>query len=559
MSAVFPLRPSVNGRYFVDQRGVAFRIHGEPSWDAHINLTRTDWLLYLADRQNKGITALHFYSMNALPYMTGANAPWMNELGGSGAGAAALPFLKNISGGTWDGDPTFTNFDADFSQPNDAYWAKVAQFVDDLAAKGMVAVMHYCYAGSSHVSIGDRDGWYKTMTNTGNTQTVCFNFGAYLANGHGTFTGFASRPNIIWMMQGDSKPANGAEGAIRMVKILSGLQANGCNQPVSQHIAGNTLPNDQADYSASYTAYCSYCSPVTYAEGRAVFGQSPVRPTFLIETDYWGETSGQTRAQLRYAIWGGALSCIGGAVNGFGPFWGFWTSVDGSGDGVPTAATLSTSWRASHSYQLNRYINHSGNWYRCTSPGTSAASGGPTGTGAAVIDGGVVWMFITTVSGNMQGMGNLLNEPGPLDHQVLGRFMLTIPWQHLVPSGLANMRTLVTAGGGTAATWTDGNPSSGGTDWIVSAQSDDGNCLVCYIPDAHSGSFAVDLSGINGSNPSAFWVDPVTGLRTSLGTRPRTSQSFTVPGVNAGGDSDWVLLFQISAGLLRAPGPSRGL
>lgn len=43
-------------------------------------------------------------------------------------------------------------------------------------------------------------------------------------------------------------------------------------------------------------------------------------------------------------------------------------------------------------------LNDTGKLYYATDPGTSAASGGPTGTGTAIVDGGVVWRYIATVS-----------------------------------------------------------------------------------------------------------------------------------------------------------------
>ena len=69
---------------------------------------------------------------------------------------------------------------------------------------------------------GSTDGWYKTVTNSANTQSVCLAFGQYLAMGHGSFTGFANRPNIIWINGGDTFPANGTEGALRALQILKG-------------------------------------------------------------------------------------------------------------------------------------------------------------------------------------------------------------------------------------------------------------------------------------------------------------------------------------------------
>ena len=156
-STVFPLQPSANGRYLVDQNGVPFRVQGEASWDAHINLNLTDLRAYLDDRQAKGFNALFTYVANPVAYYAGDSAPWVLQLGGSAAGVAALPFTRNASGGNWNGDPNFSSHDADFSSPNDAYFAWIAQFVDEAAAHGMVVMLTPMYLG---YGLGNADGWY---------------------------------------------------------------------------------------------------------------------------------------------------------------------------------------------------------------------------------------------------------------------------------------------------------------------------------------------------------------------------------------------------------------
>lgn len=52
-----------------------------------------------------------------------------------------------------------------------------------------------------------------------------------------------------------------------------------------------------------------------------------------------------------------------------------------------------TAWQASTAYGLRQYAINGANVYECTTAGTSAASGGPTGTGTEITDGTVVWCF----------------------------------------------------------------------------------------------------------------------------------------------------------------------
>lgn len=55
---------------------------------------------------------------------------------------------------------------------------------------------------------------------------------------------------------------------------------------------------------------------------------------------------------------------------------------------------ISAAWQGSAVYAIGAQVHNGGNLYRCTAGGTSAASGGPTGTGASIVDGGVTWQFV---------------------------------------------------------------------------------------------------------------------------------------------------------------------
>lgn len=55
---------------------------------------------------------------------------------------------------------------------------------------------------------------------------------------------------------------------------------------------------------------------------------------------------------------------------------------------------VSAPWAGSRAYVLGEQAHNGGNLYRVTTAGTSAASGGPSGTGASITDGGVTWTFV---------------------------------------------------------------------------------------------------------------------------------------------------------------------
>ena len=73
----------------------------------------------------------------------------------------------------------------------------------------------------------------------------------------------------------------------------------------------------------------------------------------------------------------------GGAGNSSGP-----TSIIG--------AFPYSGWSSNHAYVAGAYIQNSGNIYWASTAGTSASSGGPSGTGTSITDGTVTWQYVTT-------------------------------------------------------------------------------------------------------------------------------------------------------------------
>lgn len=59
---------------------------------------------------------------------------------------------------------------------------------------------------------------------------------------------------------------------------------------------------------------------------------------------------------------------------------------------------LARAWVASTTYAVGQVRENGGNIYRCVTAGTSAGSGGPTGTGTAITDGSVVWDYVSPKS-----------------------------------------------------------------------------------------------------------------------------------------------------------------
>lgn len=103
----------------------------------------------------------------------------------------------------------------------------------------------------------------------------------------------------------------------------------------------------------------------------------------------------------------------------------------------PTSGTITTyapypAWQPSHLYNLSDgvRVTNGGNEYELTFPsptesGTSAASGGPTGTGSNIVDGGCRWNFL--------GPGT-----GAVDTQATGSFFVaSVAWGRVATGGAA--------------------------------------------------------------------------------------------------------------------------
>jgi len=101
---------------------------------------------------------------------------------------------------------------------------------------------------------------------------------------------------------------------------------------------------------------------------------------------------------------------LAGSVGGAKSKSGTWedASADASGfaghyriyasDGVTchSQGLCAQTWYGSTAYFVGQHVVNGGNVYRCTTAGTSAASGGPTGTGGSISDGTCVWAYAGT-------------------------------------------------------------------------------------------------------------------------------------------------------------------
>ena len=67
--------------------------------------------------------------------------------------------------------------------------------------------------------------------------------------------------------------------------------------------------------------------------------------------------------------------------------------IESDGTTVVVQLRAALVWLASTAYSVGDRVSNGANTYVATTAGTSAASGGPTGTGTGIADGSVIWAF----------------------------------------------------------------------------------------------------------------------------------------------------------------------
>lgn len=69
---------------------------------------------------------------------------------------------------------------------------------------------------------------------------------------------------------------------------------------------------------------------------------------------------------------------------------------------VGLSLTAAPVWAITTAYTAGQYRTNGANVYKCVTAGTSAGSGGPTGTGTAIADGTVVWDWYCVSGADVQ-------------------------------------------------------------------------------------------------------------------------------------------------------------
>lgn len=110
-----------------------------------------------------------------------------------------------------------------------------------------------------------------------------------------------------------------------------------------------------------------------------------VLASLTLPSDWMSNAASGTKAKL--GTWQDTSADATGLV-------GYFDIFDSTGTTCHIQGLVSQAWAASTAYSLNQQVHLGGNVYKATTAGTSAGSGGPTGTGSGITDGTAVWAYV---------------------------------------------------------------------------------------------------------------------------------------------------------------------
>ena len=280
---VFPLKPSADNRYLVDQNNVPFLMIGDAPQAMVGNLSVAQAKFFIKDRAKYGINAL-----------------WVNLLCDSYTAC-------NADGTTFDGIAPFTT-PGDLSTPNPAYFDRAEEMLQIAAAHGMVVLLDPIETG----------GWLSVLDDNGLKKAK--KYGEFLGNR------FKDQPNIIWMSGNDFQSWRDKSQNDLVRAVMRGLAAKDPNH----------IQTVELDYYVSASLEDRALRPVlglnavytyrpTYAKELSEYKRAAYAPTFLVEANYEfehnGGTDGGTTQNLRRQEYWTALSGTTGQLYGSSYSW----------------------------------------------------------------------------------------------------------------------------------------------------------------------------------------------------------------------------------------------
>ncbi len=288
----YPLRPSANGRYLVDNNNAPFLIIGDAPHSILANLNNSDAVTYLADRNQRGFNALWIELLcdsYTFGYGNEGQANYGRDVNGNN------PFTSTLGGGFYD-----------LTTPNETYWSHVDYIVQQAAKNGLQCVFTPL----------DQGGW--TQTSLVNGTTRCQQYGQFLGNRYKNY------PNIIWNFGNDFQlwrtPLNDAV----ILAIADGVRSADSNHLITIQLDYFVSESqDDTNWIPRINTNGVYTYYPTYAETLVAYNKPTIMPVLFLEENYEDENNvgelGTPKVLRRQEYW----SMGGGALAGhmYGSYW----------------------------------------------------------------------------------------------------------------------------------------------------------------------------------------------------------------------------------------------
>jgi hypothetical protein len=266
----FPLKPSADNRYLVDQNNTPFLMMGDAPQAMVGNLSVAQAKQFMNNRAQYGVNTL-----------------WVNLLCDSYTAC-------NSDGTTFDGIAPFTT-QGDLSKPNPVYFERAAKMLDAAAARGMVVLLDPIETG----------GWLQILRDNGLAKAK--KYGEFLGNR------FKDTPNIIWMSGNDFQSWRDQSDNNLVRAVMRGLAKTdpGHIQTAELDYLVSASLDDRA-LRPLLGLDAVYTYKPTYAKELSEYKRANFMPTFMVEANYEfehnGGTDGGTTQNLRRQEWWTAFS-----------------------------------------------------------------------------------------------------------------------------------------------------------------------------------------------------------------------------------------------------------
>jgi hypothetical protein len=89
----------------------------------------------------------------------------------------------------------------------------------------------------------------------------------------------------------------------------------------------------------------------------------------------------------------------------------YFRMYDSTGTTCHMQGLVSMPWSATTTVAAGYHMHNGGNVYLCTTGGTTAGSGGPTGTGTGIADGSAVWSYVGPVEMTVDNVSTAAGQP----------------------------------------------------------------------------------------------------------------------------------------------------